>query len=142
MKNNVASNQGTAFGFIVSLVGGLIIFIISTLNVLWFSSGAGSFGGYGTAMRGAMDGYHNFMGTYTSSSSFFAGLSVVALICGIIVVIGAIMLRVQPHQHLPWATLIIAFSAVSFVGMGGYFIGAVLGIIGGAFELTIRRQQA
>jgi hypothetical protein len=139
--NNLASNQGTAFGFIVSLVGGLIIFIISTLNVLWFSSGAGSFGGYGTTMRGAMDSYHNFMGTYSSSSSFFAGLSVVALICGIIVVIGAIILRVQPHQHLPWAIVIIAFSAVSFVGMGGYFIGAVLGIIGGAFELTIRRQQ-
>jgi hypothetical protein len=142
VKNNLASNQGTAFGFIVSLFGGLIIFIISTLNVLWFSSGTGNFGGYGTAMRGAMNGYHNFMGTYSSSSSFFAGLSVVALICGIIVVIGAIMLRVQPHQHLPWAILIVAFSAVSFVGMGGYFIGAVLGIIGGAFELTIRRQQA
>jgi ABC-type dipeptide/oligopeptide/nickel transport system permease subunit len=37
-----------------------------------------------------------------------------------------------------WATLIIVFSAVSFVGMGGYFIGAILGILGGAFDLSIR----
>jgi len=137
----MTANQGKAFTFIVSLIGGLIIFVISLLNVLWFSSGAGSFYGYGTAMSGAMDGYHNFMGTYSSSPSFFAGLSVVALICGIIVVIGAIMIWVQPHQHVPWAILIIAFSAVSFVGMGGYFIGAILGIIGGAFELTIRRTS-
>jgi hypothetical protein len=137
----MSKNQGSTFAFIVSLLGGLIIFIISTLNVLWFSSGATNFGGYGSFMRGAMDGYHNFMGTYGGSTSFLAGISVIGVICGIIVVIGAIMLRVQPHQHVPWAILIIAFSLVSFVGMGGYFIGAVLGIIGGAFELSVRRTN-
>jgi hypothetical protein len=137
----MAANQGTTFAFVVSLIGGLVIFVISTLNVLWFSSGGGSFGGYGTFMESMMGGYHNFMGTYASSTSFLAGLSVVALICGVVVIIGAIMLKAQPHQHLPWAAIIIAFSAVSFVGMGGYFIGAILGIIGGAFELTIRRTR-
>jgi hypothetical protein len=137
----LASNQGTTFAFIVALIGGLIIFVISVLNTIWFSSGGGSFGGYGSAMNGAMDGYHNFMGTYASQPSFFAGLSLVAVICSVIVIIGAVMLRVQPHQHVPWAILIIAFSAVSFVGMGGYFIGAILGIIGGAFELTVRRSS-
>ena len=135
----MATNQGTTAAFIVSLVGGLIVFIISVLNVVWFSSGATNFGGYGSFMRGMMDGNHNFMGSYASSNSFFAGLSLVAVICGVIVIIGAIMLRAQPHQHLPWAILIIVFSAASFVGMGGYFIGAVLGILGGAFELSIRK---
>jgi hypothetical protein len=115
--------------------------VVSTLNVLWFSSGASNFGGYGSYMRGAMDGYHNFMGTYASSTSFLTGISMVAVICGVIVIIGAIMLRAQTHQHIPWALLIIAFSAVSFVGMGGYFIGAILGIIGGTFELTVRRAN-
>jgi hypothetical protein len=38
-----------------------------------------------------------------------------------------------------WATLIIVFSAVSFVGMGGFFIGAILGIIGGAFALSFKQ---
>jgi hypothetical protein len=33
---------------------------------------------------------------------------------------------------------IIVFSAVSFVSMGGFFIGAVLGIIGGAFAIIYR----
>ena len=33
----------------------------------------------------------------------------------------------------------IVFSAVSFVGMGGFFIGAILGIIGGAFALSFRQ---
>ena len=106
----MATNQGTTFAFIVSLVGGLIVFILSTINVLWFSSGGTGFGGYGNFMRGMMGSNHNFMGTYAGSTSFFAGLSVVAVICGIIVLISAIMLKVQPHQHVPWAILIIAFS--------------------------------
>jgi len=61
------------------------------------------------------------------------------VICGVIVLMGAIMLRAQPHQHMIWAIVIIVFSAVSFVGMGGFFIGAILGIIGGAFDLSIRQ---
>ena len=97
----MATNQGTTLAFIVSLIGGLIIFIFSILNVVWFSSGASNFGGYGSFMRGMMDGNHNFMGSYASSTSFFAGLSLVAVICSVIVIIGAVMLRVQPHQHLP-----------------------------------------
>jgi hypothetical protein len=135
------TNQGTTVAFIVSLIGGLVIFIFSTINVVWFSSGASNFGGYGSYMRGMMDGNHNFMGAYASSNSWFAGLSLIAVICGVIVIVGAVMLKAQPHQHIPWAILIIAFSAVSFIGMGGYFIGAVLGIVGGAFELSIKRTN-
>ena len=94
----MATNQGITFAFIVSLVGGLIVFIASLVNVVWFLSGAANFGGFGNYMRGAMDGYHSFMGSYGSSNSFLAGISVVGLVCGVIVLIGAIMLKVEPHQ--------------------------------------------
>jgi len=135
----MATNIGTTFAFIVSLVGGLIIMIASILNVVWYSSGAPNFGGYGSYVGGMMDGYHNFMGSYGGSYGFLTGISLVAVICGVIVLMGAIMLRVQPHQHMLWAIVIIVFSAISFVGMGGFFIGAILGIIGGAFDLSIRQ---
>ncbi|MGD0070474.1 MAG: DUF6114 domain-containing protein [Candidatus Bathyarchaeia archaeon] len=59
----------------------------------------------------------------------------------VIVVIGAVMLRVQPREHMIWATVIIVFSAVSLVGMGGFFIGAILGIIDGAFALSFRQTN-
>ena len=88
-----------------------------------------------------MDGYHNFVGSYGTSNSFLAGISVVALVCGVIVLIGAVMLKVDPHQSTIWAIVIIIFSVVSFVGMGGYFIGAVLGIVGGAFVLATRQTN-
>jgi hypothetical protein len=109
------------------------------VNLVWFGSGAPNFGGFGGYMSGMMDGYHNFMGSYGSSYGFFAGISILSLICGIIVIVGAVMLRAQPREHMIWATLIIVFSAVSFVGMGGFFIGAILGIIGGAFALSFKQ---
>jgi len=55
------------------------------------------------------------------------------------VIMSAIMLRVHPQEHMTWAIVIIVFSAVSFVGMGGFFIGALLGIIGGAFDLSVNK---
>ena len=135
----MSTHPGTTFAFIMSLIGGVIIFVASTVNLLWFLSGAQNFGGFGNYMRGFMDGNHNFMGSYAISNSFLAGISVVALVCGVIVLIGALMLRVQPRDHTIWAIIIVVFSTVSFVGMGGYFIGAILGLIGGVFELSIRQ---
>jgi bacteriorhodopsin len=109
------------------------------VNVVWFLSGAANFGGFGNFMHGAMNGYHSFMGSYGSSNNFLAGISVVGLVCGVIVLIGAIMLKVDPHQSTLWAIVIIIFSVISFVGMGGYFIGAILGVVGGAFVLATRQ---
>ena len=135
----MSTHPGTTFAFIFSLVGGIITLVASTINFVWFLSGAQNFGGFGNYMHGLMDGNHNFMGNYASSNSFLAGISVIALVCGVIVLIGAIMLKVQPRDHIIWAVIIVVFSVVSFVGMGGYFIGAILGIIGGGYELSIRQ---
>ena len=137
----MAANQGITFAYIVSLVGGLIISIASIINVLWYSYGAPSFGGYGSFAGGMMDGYHSFMGSYGSSYGFLAGISLVSVICGVVVVMSAIMLGVHPQEQLIWAIVIIVFSAVSFVGMGGFFIGAILGIVGGLFVIATRQTN-
>jgi hypothetical protein len=57
-------------------------------------------------------------------------------------VIGAAMLRAHPQEHTMWGTVIIVFSAISFVGKGGFIIGALLGIIGGAFAISYRPRAA
>jgi hypothetical protein len=134
----VSTNQAFTLGYVLSLIGGLIVLVVSLLNLVWFGTGASFLGGYGGYMHSMMDGYHNFMGNYASSTGFFAGVSVVSLICGIILVVAAVMLWVQPQAHIIWAEVIIVFSAISLVGMGGYFIGAILGIIGGATALSFK----
>lgn len=61
-----------------------------------------------------------------------------SLVCGVLVLIGAIMLNTHPAQHITWGIFVLIFSIASFIGMGGYFIGAILGIAGGAMALSYR----
>ena len=116
--NFTSTNQWPTLSYVLSLVGGLIVLLASVVNLVWFGSGAPYWGGFGGYMHGTMDGYHNFMGSHGSSYGFFAGISLLSLVCGIIIVISAIMLSVHPQEHMIWATVVIVFSAVSFVGMG------------------------
>jgi hypothetical protein len=66
------------------------------------------------------------------------GLSIVALVWGILVLIGDIMLNAHPAEHTTWGIIILVFSVASFIGMGGYMIDSILGIAGGAIALSYR----
>ena len=81
--------------------------------------------------------YTNFQGPrgYTGSpgslaSGFVGALSVFGLVCGIIVLLSAIMLRFKPSQLQTWSILILVFSILGFFGFGGFIVGSVLGIVG------------
>lgn len=68
----------------------------------------------------------------------FTSIAVLSLISGVVVLVAALLLRSRPREHTTWGTLILIFSILSFFGMGGFFIGALLGIIGGALALSWR----
>jgi len=62
----------------------------------------------------------------------FANIAVIGLTCGVLVLFGAIMLRIKPENKKVWGILIIVFSIPSVITEGGFIIGFILGIIGGA----------
>jgi hypothetical protein len=67
-------------------------------------------------------------------------------VSGILVLISAIMLHIRPGEAtrglraccLWWGSIILVFSVVSFFGgsMGGFLVGAILGVVGGALALA------
>lgn len=120
-----------SISFMLSLIGGLFILVGSIISLVWILLGNATFGFWGM-----MGGWHGWMGGFGFSYAYMATFAVVGLVCGAIVIIGALMLNARPAEHMTWGTLILIFSAVSFVGMGGWFIGALLGLIGGAFALS------
>jgi hypothetical protein len=136
----MSEKQGVTVAFVISLVGGLIILAFSLVNLIWFGSNAPSWGGFGDYWSGMMNGYHDFMGNYASSTSFFTAVSIASFVCGVIVVFSSLVLRIHPREHLLWGIVIVVFSAISFIGMGGYFVGAGFGIIGGALALTYKHS--
>lgn len=58
------------------------------------------------------------------------------IVSGVIVLIGALMLYSRSKQAHTWGILVLVFSIVSLVGMGGFVIGAILGIVGGALAMA------
>jgi len=93
---------------------------------------------YGWVGFGMMGGYMGMMGSIGGLSGFMSGLSLVGLVSGILVIIGALILNARPAEHTAWGTIILVFSILSLLGMGGFIVGAVLGITGGAFALSWR----
>jgi hypothetical protein len=57
------------------------------------------------------------------------------VVCGGIVLLSATMLLAKVGERRTWGILILVFSVLSFVGLGGFVIGAILGMIGGILAL-------
>jgi hypothetical protein len=65
-------------------------------------------------------------------------LSVIGVACGVIILLSVIMVARDPSHNKVWGVIIIALSIVGIMGGGGFLIGSLLGIIGGALAYTWR----
>ena len=128
----------TGIAFILSLTAGILMLVSGALSTLWFMSGGFYTNGMMDDFGGMMHGYRDMMDGFGFASGFMSGLSFIGLISGIVVIVGALMLNIRPADHLTWGALILVFSIISFAGMGGFWIGALMGIAGGAIALSWR----
>jgi len=62
----------------------------------------------------------------------FLSIAAIGLICGALVLLGAIMLHMNPQNKKAWGLIVTVFSIPSVITGGGFIIGFILGIIGGA----------
>ena len=123
--------------FILSLIGGVLILLGGGISLIWFTSGGLGFGGMmGGGFGGMMGGFQGMMGGVGFPFGFMSAFSLLGLAAGILVIIGAIMINSRPAEHGTWGIMIIVFSILSFFGMGGFFIGAILGLVGGALAIS------
>lgn len=126
------SSQSTpSTAFILSVIGGIIIVLGGLASFLGYFFGWSFYGGM-------MGGFPWMMGGFGYNYNLMLAFSLIGIVAGVLVVVGAIMLNARPAEHTMWGTVILIFSLTSFLGMGGFFIGALLGIIGGAFALSWR----
>lgn len=105
---------------------------------MWVISGGFDFGDMMNGVGHMMGGYQDMMDSFGFPSGFMTGLPLLGVISGIVVITSAIMLNAQPGAHMTWGTIILVFSVISFMSMGGFWIGALLGIAGGAIALSWR----
>lgn len=135
----MGSESSSNIAFALSLIGGVFILMGGVASSIWFMIGGSNFWGMMGANGGMMgSGWGGMMGEYGFPFGFIGGFSFVALVAGIFVIIGAVMLKANPAQYMTWGVVVLIFSIISFVGMGGFVLGALLGIAGGALALSYK----
>jgi hypothetical protein len=112
--------------FLLSLIAG--IFIISNTALL------------GVATRWFPEIIPTIPGLENDTTILYR-LTAIGLILGILVLLGALLLRIKPANKKAWGILIIVFSIPSVITGGGFIIGFILGIIGGALTLTQKQKR-
>ena len=68
----------------------------------------------------------------------FGTLTLLGFAVPILIMLCALMLWIAPHPRLFYASLILLLSLTSWIlsNLGGFILGMVLGILGGALALT------
>jgi len=132
MNTSAGSKNMNVTAFMLSLIGGILMLLNGGMSFMMLTFYGADFG----FMWGMMGGYMGMMGSLGFPFGSFLGLMLVGLVCGVIVTIGALMLNYRPVERRSWGIVILIFSVISFLGMGGFYIGAILGVAGGALALS------
>lgn len=80
-------------------------------------------------------------GSSGNDPTLLMGLAAVGLIFGVIVLLGALILRIKPVNKKAWGIMVIVFSIPSVIMGGGLIIGFILGIIGGVKALKWKPEM-
>lgn len=131
-QSETSVRQPSDYAFALSLIAGILMVAGSTIYLSFYYSARqffyGMMGGFG------MDdgGYPYMMSGYGPIFPQFAsGLAILGLVSGILVLIFSILIRTATRDRKMWVILVLVFSIMGLLEIGGFFIGPVLGIIGG-----------
>ena len=129
-------NQRPQIAFILSLIGGILMLLGGGVSSMWFMFGGLGMGGMMGGFGGMMGGFQGMMGSFGIPFGFMSGFFLIGLVSGVIITISAVMLNARPSEHNAWGMIILVFSIISLLGMGGFLVGAILGIVGGALAMS------
>jgi hypothetical protein len=111
---------------VLSLIGGIFVII----------------GGAFLAFAGSLIGSLSVTGASAASDTVLI-LGIVGVVIGIIMVVGGFMMYSNPTSTKMWGVIVLILAIVSWVtSVGGFFIGFLLGLIGGILALTFKPTMA
>jgi hypothetical protein len=129
---NPLRKRKPTIAFVLSLLGGLLILgvAVARIIVMLFA--------FTSVLPGIIDpAYEMLTGQFPAGGPLpYVEASVVA-VSGAFVLAGAILIHHRPAKASTWGYVILAFSFVSFIGTGGLLVGAILGILGGAYTILL-----
>lgn len=124
------------WSFLALLIGGVLILAGAFMG----SSMMGSWGGMGMGM-GSMGSMMNAYAPAGWGSMMAWWMVLVGLVTGGLVLLAAYHVY-REREVAIWSVVAIVAGALSLFAMGGWILGAVLAIVGGALALVDKQQDA
>ena len=116
---------------ILSIVGGALMLaggvIMLSLWGVWSQAGVPAWGPM-MGGQGMMQG--GFLGWAVGS------MSAVSIATGAVVIVGGYFIYRKPEGSTAWGTAILIAAIIGLFGMSGFFVGPILGVIGGILALA------
>lgn len=106
--------------YLLSLIGGILILIFSAIYAAILFVVASLFAAVGFGL----------------GVGIAVGLAVLALLLGAVVLFLATRLKSNPAGAKTYGVVILVLALISFIGGGGFYIGAILALIGGILALV------
>jgi hypothetical protein len=130
METTSKRESGMAPSAILSIIGGALM-VLGGVLALSFAAMFAQTGIPGFGMGGGMGmmGGGGILGGWGILSGISAGL-------GAILIVGGYSIHKKPESASGWGVAILVTSIVGLFGMSGFFIGPIIGIIGGILALT------
>jgi hypothetical protein len=127
VKYIIGRSEKYTKAFILSLVAGILIVcntVILGIAARWFPSIIPT-----------------LPGSSANDTAVLYRLTAIGLVSGILVLLGAIMLHSKPGSKKTLGIIIVVFSISSVITGGGFIVGFILGIIGGALALSRKSKK-
>lgn len=127
---------------ILLLIGGSLILVGGLVSLVWNSMFAFMNSGmmdYDMMMGNMMNDGMTWMMNNQLWHNMILGFSVVGISSGIIVIASGLLIYRKPSNGQMYGIIALVFSTIGFLGMGGFVIGSILGILGGILALFLKR---
>lgn len=120
------------WAFTAGVVGGALIVVGALVGpaMMVLMMGGGSF------PQPMMRGMGGATGDWIPSAALAMGAW--GLIMGGLVLVAALRVRARPDEALPWGVIMIVAGSLSLLAMGGFLVGAVAAVAGGALAVAAR----
>lgn len=109
----------------LSIIGGVFIILDGLLDI-------GTAIAYSSVLESIVPG----------ATGLYIALGVIAIIFGLVIVFLALRLKSNPASVRTSGVVILVLALISLLGGGGFFIGAILALVGGVLALTWRSPTA
>jgi len=82
------------------------------------------------------------IGVVLALQQMMLSLSLAGLVLGACVMFASLMLYYKPSSSIGWGAVVLVSSILSIFAGGGFFVGLILGVIGGSLAIAWRPKEA